>query len=191
MATSLDNIDEDLLFYKELVKYAYTDMPKVVDDYIIKNMITSGVVQIETLFEHAISIEGNLERKPTLGMDFADGSDAKKVTSSFRNNDTKRGSWTNSYSIRGIKNKKGILRVMGFNRIKSIIQNETVFDYYAIPYEAYSHLNYDSLDITLDRVSGYFDRSNPPKAGVHLYGNHTGKFLKFKVNTFTEMAQAV
>jgi len=180
MATTLNNVDEDLLFYEELKHYVYGKRLTDKIDNHNRWEIKKGIKQIETMFEYAIAKTAGIKHTPIVGMDFADGSDAKKVTSSFRNNNIKKGSWKNTYTIHGIRNKKGILRVMGYNRVLAS------FDYFAIPYDAYSHLKGESLEIMMDSFSGHFDRDTPPVPR----GIVKGKFLEFKVDSFEEMAKA-
>lgn len=85
------------------------------------------------MFENAISRHANLAKDSTEGRDFVDGSDAKKVVSVCRTKySDKRGYFdVNTYSVRGVANKRGTLRIMGYNKIRDD------FDYFLIPYHAY------------------------------------------------------
>jgi hypothetical protein len=180
MATSLNNVDEDLLFYEEIKKYVYTDPNPVNLTSKInahnKWAIQHGLMQIETWLEFAISNVSGITHAPATGMDFSDGSDAKKVTSLSCKSNEKTGRWENRYKIKGIKNKKGILRVMAYNRVKQ------KFEYFAIPYEAYQHINGDHLNITLDSYSGYYDHEPEYKGEVR------GRYAEYMVKDFNEMA---
>jgi hypothetical protein len=174
MATSLDNVNEDVMFYNVLKRYT-RDVIGFDDKRNIK-MVMNGIIQIDALLELAISNVANIKRTPVHGKDFSDDSDSKKVTSNWRNNDIKRGSWTNSYSIKNIHTKVGTLRVMAYNRVKNC------FDYYRIPREAYSHLNSKSLDITLDAFVGCYEEPTP------IGGSTKTKWNAYKVSSFEAMA---
>ena len=93
----------------------------------LKKAVNQGDIAMESMVENAISRVGKLERTNQIGMDFTDGSDAKKVT--VVNQGTKK------QPIRGAgfssKNKKGILRVVVVDPVVS-----EVF-YFKIPPEFY------------------------------------------------------
>ncbi len=175
MASTLDNIEEDLMFYDELKLYAFGQSNQLSEQR-DKFLILNGCMQIESVLELAISIVGNLPRKSTVSMDFADGSDAKKVTSVFRNNNIAKGKWMNSYKIHNIGAKRGKLRIMGYNRFKKC------FDYYVIPYSSYNHLTSNYLEITLDTFSGYY--STPVPTGRSCYCH----WDMYRCKDFTDMA---
>lgn len=175
MATTLNNINEDLLFYHELKQYIWPNLTKRLDEHNIE-MVKNGLVQIETLLELAISRLGNLKIDHQWGRDFADGSDAKKVTSSFRNNNIIKGQWTNSYQVRNYKTKTGTLRVMGWNRFANR------FDYYVIPNRAFQHLTGPALEIVLDSFTGYYNEPSP--TGRSSYS----KWNVYKVKDFYQLA---
>lgn len=164
MATTLENIHEDLRFYEELKVHAFDKLTKRIDEH-NKFLIEHGVLQIETLLELAISRVSGIARDATTGRDFADGSDAKKVTSVWRNNAINLGKWTNSHSVKNIHTKRGALRIMAFNRYADR------FDYYVIPYRAYQHLNGKTLDITLDSFSGCYSEPTPTGRGADCKWN--------------------
>jgi len=177
MATSLNNLNEDLLFYEALKHYAFEKITKKINEH-NKFLISHGVIQIETLLELAISRAGKLKRDATHGRDFSDKSDAKKVTSSWRMNDIKRGSWTNSYTVSNIHTKQGALRIMGYNRIANR------FDYYVIPKRAYKHLKGKRLDIILDAFNGCYDEPTPTGEKANCHWN------RYRKSSFLEMATA-
>ena len=176
MSTTLDNVEEDLLFYNELKQYAFGALDQIIDNH-HKELITHGILQIDQILELAISKVGNIARHSTVGRDFVDGSDAKKVTSNFRNNNKSKGIWTNSYKVQNIHTKTGKLRIMGYNRVLS------KFNYYVIPYFAYCHLNGKTLDITLDLFTNYCN-STPIPTGCSA----SCKWTAFECKDFTDMA---
>jgi hypothetical protein len=185
VATTLDNVHIDRHFYHFLKGYVFPDLKPEFERHHLE-MIEHGLIQIDAMLELAISRAGNLQRKSTHGMDFVDGSDSKKVTSNFRMNSKSRGKWVNSYKVANIRAKKGMLRIMGFNHVLTD-QNNGVphFDFYAIPYEAYSHLNGDSLDIILDNFTGYFSESSlPALTGLGL----SSKWEQYRCADFESMA---
>jgi hypothetical protein len=70
--------------------------------------VRQGDLAIETVLENALACAGNLERCSTKGMDFTDGSDAKKAKVA------NQGTATHVHMAADIstKNKNGILRCM-------------------------------------------------------------------------------
>jgi len=176
MAVTLDNIHEDMRFYDELKQYVFEKELDPVIEAHNRWMVDNGLLQIESLLEIAISNVNGIKRAAVHGMDYIDGSDAKKVTSSWRNNNKIRGEWTNSFKITNINNKRGLLRAMCFNRVLSR------FQYYAIPYSAYAHLTGDSLDITLESYRGCFNEPMPRGEGTK------SKWDNYRKSSFIEMA---
>jgi hypothetical protein len=121
---SLDVFASDLILLNKIYRFAgYTkrDLP------ILQKATTRGDLAMESLVENAISRTGKIQRVNIPGMDFDDGSDAKKVT--VVNQGTiakpKRGAGFST------KNKKGLLRVV----VVDPMVNE-VF-YFKIPPEFY------------------------------------------------------
>ncbi len=174
MATTLNNTNEDLLFYDVLKAYVFDDITEEVDAN-NKWLVSHGILQIESMLEFAISKVSGVTRDSTVGRDFVDGSDAKKVTSNWRNNCVSRGEWTNSYIVTNIHQKQGTLRIMAYNRVMNR------FDYYAIPYDAYSHLK-STVDITLDKFTGHYQEPTPTGCKTKT------KWNLYKKSSFVEMA---
>ena len=110
MATTLSkNIQiGDMLIFNEIIHYAYPNTSQT-NKTLLKKMVLDGVLQIEILFEQAISLCANLTRESTVGRDFVDGSDAKKVL--VQNNfEPKRNAYRRVGRITNLKNKQGLLR---------------------------------------------------------------------------------
>lgn len=178
MATTLNNVDEDLKFYHELKKHIWgPKLSRTKDDHMV-DMVKMGLLQIETLLECAISKVGNLPIDHQTGQDFIDQSDAKKVTSNYRNNVIVEGTWTNSYFVRNIKAKKGKLRVMAWNRYAD------KFEYFVIPHHAFQHLKCSFIEIVLDRYNGYYTNPPTPAGGSVNYC----KWNAYKVKDFYELS---
>lgn len=176
MATTLNNVNEDLLFYQELKKYVW---PRISEDKNKHNiwLVKNGLLQIETLLELAISKKGKIKIEHVWGRDFEDGSDAKKVTSVFRMNHKEKGMWLNSYMVRNYKTKTGALRVMAYNRYAK------KFDYYVIPNHSFQHLTGPAIEIVLDSFCGKYTKPTPTGESANCHWN------AYKVKDFLEMAR--
>ena len=144
MSTTLAT-PEDFAFFDFLAPIRWPNTSAEVIAY-YRRLVETGELQIETLLENALAVASNglYARVATHGYDFTDFSDAKKVVSSFRCNDIKRNSYTNSFNVSNIKNKLGLLRVMGYSKYSS------QFYFFAIPHTAYNNLSV--LEIALDRA---------------------------------------
>lgn len=165
MTSTLGNINEDFYFYNFLKNYAFDELSHDQDQQNQK-LIANGLIQIDGLFELAVSRISGLPRTNRKGMDLADGSDCKKVTSVFRMNHKARGQWTNSYKISNILNKKVGLRIMGLNRVITNIVNKKIavhFDFYAVPYSAYENIQSNCLEIVLDRINNVYNDEDIPE----------------------------
>ena len=104
-AYSVESFKCDEIILLDLYKYAgYSDN----DLPTLKKAVRRGDLAVESLVENAISKTGKLKRVKIEGMDFEDGSDAKKTTvmNQFGKTAFVRGAGFSS------KNKKGILRVV-------------------------------------------------------------------------------
>lgn len=168
MATKLttNSIAGDNLIFEDIIGKAYKHAKNADPLTLLRCMVNDGVIQVDALFEKAVSQIGKIQRDSTTGRDFVDGSDAKKVTTSWCiDNSPATPSVRRVASIMGLKNKKGALRCI-------VAETETNKVYYfKIPYTAYSGLK---------SVRIYFNEDGTPKA--------TGNFWKWQCRTFTEMA---
>ena len=181
MATKDCTVDVDLKFFELLYPLRYPNKSK--EHYSqCRKMVLCGEMQIETLYENTIvNLNPGIEKDSTDGRDFSDGSDAKKVTSSFRNNRLNYGEWTNSFQVRNVGNKLGGLRVLAYN-----VYLED-FEYYVIPPHAYSHLSSKTVEIPIERYRGYYD------CKPNAQGQHQGysKWYNYQVEDIYELANAV
>lgn len=188
MTSTMGNIQEDLYFYEFLKHYAFDNLTPEQDQQ-NRFLINSSLIQIDGLLEVAVSKQSGLARTNRKGMDLADGSDCKKVTSVMRMNNKKLGRWTNSYKISNILNKKVGLRIMGLNRVITNLvnqKNEVHFDFFAIPYHMYQNINCNCLEIVLDRVDNVYQESDMPTL---LGYNPRTRWHACKLNSFEELAQ--
>lgn len=93
----------------------------------IKRAVRQGDLAMESMVENAISRVGKLERTNLKGMDFADGSDAKKVTVANQGT-VKKPTRGAGFST---KNKKGVLRIVAVDPMVKEVY------YFKIPPEFY------------------------------------------------------
>lgn len=139
MSTKDANLGIDESFFNALFPLAY---PGVCEKtlQVARDMLSDGVIQIETLLELAISKVGRIKRRSVEGMDFADGSDAKKST-------VRTSTYERAYSapISKVHAKKGLLRVMVYERKRDR------FYYFVFPHESYRHIKASSnIDIPFE-----------------------------------------
>ena len=129
MATKDHTLDLDIAFFNELFHKAYPDACNMQKQFSLQ-LVQDGVIQIETLFELAIANIGGLTRLSVEGMDFTDGSDAKKTS-------VRTSSYGKKYSanVSQVHTKTGVLRVMCYER------KQNNFFYFAFPYESYCHIS--------------------------------------------------
>ena len=177
MAT-MEVTPEDYAFFNLLYPYVF---PNISNECLVfaRKCVENGIIQIETLLENALAncANGLYHKESTAYRDFSDNSDAKKFVSQFRNNNKKRGTWTNSFIIRGLGNKIGMIRGVGYSKVAE------QFFYFAIPHEAY--LGLDQIEIQLDQFNGHFG----DKEELTPLGFPRGKWSKYQVGSFEELAK--
>lgn len=163
--------EEDYKFFDFLAPYRWPD--KTPNEILLyRELVSYGDLQIETILENALAITSNTyKRIASVGQDFCDGSDAKKVVSQFRNNNIVQRTWTNSFKISGLQNKTGLIRALCFSKYAN------KFYGFVIPYFEYA--GRQMIEVPLDRFS------NGP--GTPL-GIPTGKWTKYLVRSFNELA---
>lgn len=121
---STEQFKADEILLKEIYQYAGYKKHHL---SALRKAVKQGDLALESMVENAISLTGNLERVDKVGMDFADGSDAKKVT--VVNQGTKKD--PNRGAGFSTKNKRGMLRVVVIEPM-----TKEVF-YFKIPPEFY------------------------------------------------------
>lgn len=140
----------------------------------LRKAVLQGDLAMESVVENAIARIGKIDRVNVKGMDFSDGSDAKKVTVANQGTiaDPRRGAGFST------KNKKGILRVVVVDPMVS-----EVF-YFKIPPEFYIGLDQARREVAL-RIPFSKDGGIPKRFPVHA---STSKALwSFRVNTFKDL----
>lgn len=132
MSTRTDQLTYDDKYFNVLFDHAYKNAPKVVKQWILKNMIPNGDIAIESLLETAIATENSLTKYSTEGADFlnsdgSSGGDAKKA-SAYRNPNRPR----YEAKVTNFQNKTGDLYVCVYEPVLS------KFYYFNIPPSFYS-----------------------------------------------------
>lgn len=171
MSTRASTINEDYKFFDFLAPYRWPDATRY-QLSLYRELVDNGDLQIETVLENALckTSKGLYKRISENFKDFSDNSDAKKATSSYRNN--KLGiQWTNSVFVSGISKKTGLIRALVYSRA-----NEQ-FYFFAIPHQAYKNL--DRVEISMDVTYS---------ADAPIIGVPKGKWTKCMVPTFERLA---
>jgi hypothetical protein len=110
------------------------------------------------------------------GQDYLHGTDKKCAIVKYRNNSIKRGQWTGSLMVTGLRNKIGNLMVTAFNPLTSTI------DHYYIPNSAFAGV--DRIEITYERYTGL---TKEPKWTGNVDTNL--KWHNFKCDSFEDMLE--
>jgi hypothetical protein len=174
MATTDNAVQYDVKMVQELLPYLNLN---ATDSASLVKFTEMGIVQRETVAELAMTKLGAFEGDSRNGRDFTDGTDAKTVTSTARNNDKRRGAWTNSFEISNVATKTGDLRVIAYNKILD------KFHYFYIPNHAFAHLK-SSLTIVIESYTSHFVEpvfTGEPK--------RTNKFWEYEVASFEELCK--
>jgi len=145
MATTDNAVQYDVRMVREFSPYLNLNACEI--ENLVK-FTEMGIVQRETVAEVAMSATGDFSGDSAVGRDFDDGTDAKTVVSSARNNNKLKGQWTNSFMVRSVTTKTGDLRVIAYNKILD------QFHYFYIPYSAYRHIS-SYIEIIIERSTCY------------------------------------
>lgn len=158
-----NSIAGDHMVFDDLIARAYPNWRNMSPTVLLKRMVGDGVIQVDALFEQAISVVGRLGRDSREGRDFVDGSDAKKALTykEVRNDRTTR----RVAKISNIEGKEGLLRVI----VGETLTGKTY--YFRIPREAYEGLR--SIRI-------YWNEDGTPK---------DGKWFDYQVNSFRALCK--
>jgi hypothetical protein len=163
MATTLgaNSIAGDQIIFEDIMGHAYSNFKNMDPLTLLRKMVSEGVIQMDALFEQAISVKGKLKRESVEGRDFVDGSDAKKALTQpmIEENKTPR----RVAAITNIKGKHGALRII----VGETLTGKTY--YFKVPKRAYQ-------DLSVIRI--YFNADGSPK---------DGKWFQYQCNTFKEL----
>jgi hypothetical protein len=163
MATTLgtNSIAGDQIIFEDIMGHAYSNFKNMDPLVLLRKMVSEGVIQMDALFEQAISVKGKLKRESVEGRDFVDGSDAKKALTQpmVEENKTPR----RVAQITNIVGKHGALRII----VGETLTGKTY--YFKVPKQAYQGLR--SIRI-------YFNEDGSPK---------DGKWFQYQCNTFKEL----
>jgi hypothetical protein len=169
MATGMAT-EEDYKFFDFLAPYVWPEYTAK-QLALLRKQVEMGIIQIETMLENALAnASGTYTRIAENGRDFTDNSDAKKSVSNFRNNNTWRDQWTNSFAITNLKNKTGLIRALCYSK------EQDKFYCFAIPHRAYKGMA--RVDIILDTSTGYREPIGIPG----------GKWNYYQVKDFLRLA---
>ena len=162
MATTLgkNSVAGDQIIFEDIIGHAYCNFKNMDPLLLLRRMVSDGVIQMDALFEKAISVKGKLKRESVQGRDFVDGSDAKKaLTQPLVEKHTSRRVAT----ITNIEGKHGVLRII----VGETLTGKTY--YFRVPKKEYTGLR--SIRI-------FFNEDGSPK---------DGKWFRFQCRTFKQL----
>lgn len=162
MATTLgeNSVTGDQIIFEDIISHAYSNFKNMDPLVLLRKMVSDGVIQMDALFEKAISVKGKLTRQSVEGRDFVDGSDAKKALTQPL---IEKYSHRRVATIRNIEGKHGALRVI----VAETLTGKTY--YFKIPKKAYKGL-------VCIRI--YFNADGSPK---------DGKWFQYECRTFKQL----
>lgn len=174
MSTTDNAIQYDIKFVDHLVPFLALSED---DAVYLKKFVSIGLIQRDRVVELAMATVGGYNIVSEDGKDFADGSDAKSVVSTARNNHIEKGHWMNTFAVRGVKSKTGALRIIAYNKIQDC------FHYFYVPNHAFEHIN-GVLEICIERRTSCFD--DPKFTGIP---DTDRKWWNYECNSFQEMCK--
>lgn len=175
MATTDNNVQYDQVFFREFFHLLGLN-PTEAEYAFAEKLVDVGLLQRDRMVEMAISKVSGLEMDSTVGQDFSDGSDAKAVVLSMRNNNKKKGTWTASFPIHKVSGKNGDILAVAYNKVLN------KFHYFRIPYHTYRHITY-VLEIIVERYDNMIG-IEPKWTGIP---NVNCKWWDYEVDSFEEM----
>lgn len=175
MATTDNAIQYDIKILEHLEQYLDLTPEEL---RVARKFVQMGLIQRDRVVELAIAKVGGYDIVSVNGQDFCDGSDAKSVVSSARNNYAKKGQWRNSFVVPGIRAKTGPLRIVAYNKVLN------KFQYFFVPKEKYAHLASNVLDITIETHTSY--STAPTFTGIN---KKSAKWWDCEELTFEAMAK--
>lgn len=171
MATTDNGVQYDQIFYKEFFHKLELGFTKH-QLKAVEQLVRVGLLQRDRLVEMAISKVTGVAMDSTYGQDFKDGSDAKSVVLSVRNNNVKKGTWTASFPVVKVAGKNGDILVVAYNKILN------KFHFFRIPFAAYQHITH-VLEIIVERYNKTY--TEPAWTGKP---NVKCKWWKYEVDSF-------
>lgn len=162
MATTLgeNSVAGDQIIFEDIISHAYSNFKNMDPLVLLRKMVSDGVIQMDALFEKAISVKGKLTRQSVEGRDFVDGSDAKKALTQPL---IEKYSHRRVATVTNIEGKHGALRVI----VAETLTGKTY--YFKIPKKAYK-------GIRCIRI--YFNADGSPK---------DGKWFQYECRTFKQL----
>ena len=174
MATTDNNVKYDEVFYKEFFSKLNVGFTKS-QLKAVNTLVSMGLLQRDRLVEMALSKVSGIAMDSTYGQDFADGSDAKSVVLSMRNNNKIKGTWTASFPVVKVAGKNGDLLVVAYNKVLN------KFHYFRVPFDAYQHITH-VLEIILERYENtYTEPAWTGKCNVKC------KWWQYEVDSFNKL----
>lgn len=131
MATKLENLDLELAHF-EHIKEHFPEWEKL-DQQTVNILLKYGVIQVSTFFEHTVAHKGGYTVVSEDTHDFDDHGDGKLCC-------VRTSSYGTRYSapVTNVSGKIGTLRVQVYER------KQNKFYYFAIPRQAYKHIEKSS-----------------------------------------------
>lgn len=182
--STVATIPEDYKFFDFLAPLRWPEAtPEQIACY--RELVHDGDLHIETVLENALVVQSQGLYTRVAGIDdFCGGwGDAKKSISTWRMNDTKRGSWTNSAKISNIKNKQGMLRCLVWSRYSD------QFYFFAVPNVWYKDLSLVEINMDCARSEPWIKGTLKPQDPIIPQGIPKGKWAKFAVPDFMTLAR--
>ena len=160
-----NSVAGDQIIFEDIMEHAYANFRNMDPTTLLRKMVSHGVLQIDALFEQAISVKGRLKRESTEGRDFVDGSDAKKALTQSLVEYTYTGTRVarRVATITNIEGKHGVLRII----VGETLTGKTY--YFRVPRRDY---------IGLRSIRIYFNEDGTPK---------DGKWFQYQCHTFKEL----
>ena len=168
MAKKLEHLHLEIAHFENFKHYL--DSYENLCQYTLRNLLQSGLIEVSTSFEQALSSVSGFKVIGADACDLADGSDAKLSTVRVH-------SKGKSYSapVAGIKGKTGALRIQIYERRRG------KFYYFVIPYWAHTMVgNKSNIEIPFN-LNGKPKRHYIPK-------NKLPNWWNFEVNNFRTLA---
>lgn len=175
MSTYINISKSDQRFFDELYPLAHPGQSSL-HKRTIKHQLHTGQLNIPGLLETAISQVGHLTRVNANGMDFTDGSDAKKTTVRWHSNGK-----SFAAPVSRVHNKIGVLRVMCYNR------QLDKFHYFLIPRSAYAHIDSTS-NIEIPFMRDGTPQKSPGRLNCSPYKS-AQSWWDYEVDSFAELSK--